>query len=173
MTAEEVAPGAESVPGVDSLTMRPMRWWHIEGAMPLEAKLFGATAWSAAQMWSELARPQRRYYVLTPAVDEGSVVLGYAGVSILAPDADVQTVAVAPSLQGRGWGRRLVSRLVDDAVSAGCTQVMLEVRADNTAALALYEGCGFEVIARRSSYYGSGQDALIMRWRSVAESDLT
>lgn len=154
----------------DVISISPMRWWHIEQAMVWESELFANSAWSAAQMWSELARDQRRYYVLTAAgegTDMPESVLGYAGISILAPDADVQTVAVAPFLQGRGWGRRLVVRLLEDAAESGCTQVMLEVRADNEAALALYEGLGFEVIARRTAYYGAGEDALIMRLRPL------
>lgn len=153
-----------------TIEMHPMRWWHIEQAMLLEAELFAPTAWSAAQMWSELAREQRRYFVLTSGghtADSPETVLGYAGVSILPPDADVQTVAVTPRLQGQGWGRRLVARLIDEAAAAGCAQAMLEVRADNVRALALYEGFGFEVIARRTAYYGPGEDALIMRMRPL------
>lgn len=160
----------------------PMRWWHIEPAMTWERQLFGSTAWSAAQMWSELARDSRRYYVIASDGQDddgahhgaigrigpdGERVLGYAGINLLPPDADVQTVAVAPHLQGRGWARRLLERLLADAEEAGCTQVMLEVRADNVSALGLYERFGFEVIARRTSYYGPGEDALIMRLRPI------
>lgn len=152
------------------IDIQPMRWWHIEEAMTWERELFGSTAWSAAQMWSELARDQRRYYVIV-SDEHGSVregcVLGYAGINLLPPDADVQTVAVAPALRGRGWARRLVERLIEDAAGAGCAQIMLEVRADNAPALRLYERLGFDVIARRTAYYGPGEDALIMRLRPI------
>lgn len=162
------------------INIQPMRWWHIDQAMRWERELFGATAWSAAQMWSELAREQRRYFVLVsdeesdPGADgdhpvTGDIVMGYAGINLLPPDADVQTVAVAPSLQGRGWARRLVEALLNEARRAQCTQILLEVRADNAPAQRLYAGFGFEVIARRTSYYGPGQDALIMRLRPVLE----
>lgn len=161
------------------IEIRPMRWWHIEQAMVWERHLFDSTAWSSAQMWSELAREQRRYYVIVTdeqfgADDQGAfgdgVVVGYAGINLLPPDADVQTVAVAPSLQGRGWARRLVELLIADAAEADCAQILLEVRSDNDRALQLYEGLGFEVIARRSSYYGPGADALIMRLRPIPMS---
>jgi ribosomal-protein-alanine N-acetyltransferase len=161
------------------IEIRPMRWWHIEQAMPLESELFGSTAWSPAQMWSELARDQRRYYVLVsdgnqaagePESNADGVVVGYAGIHLLPPDADVQTVAVAPWLQGQGWARRLVELLIADAASADCSQIMLEVRADNEPALRLYERLGFEVIARRTAYYGPGEDALIMRLRPIPDT---
>ena len=41
-----------------------------------------------------------RYYVVA---DDG-VVQAYGGLWIAAPDADVQTIAVAPGAQGRGLG---------------------------------------------------------------------
>jgi len=42
--------------------------------------------------------------------------------------------------------------------------VMLEVRADNAAALALYGSTGYRVLTRRRGYYRpDGVDALVMR----------
>ena len=122
-------------------------------------------------MWSELSRDQRRYYALIDqdADSDGGAVRGYAGVSILSPESDVQTVAVSSALRGHGWGRRLLSRLIQDACEAGCAQMMLEVSGDNLAAQRLYAGLGFEVVAQRSSYYGPGKDALIMRLRPLSE----
>lgn len=137
----------------------PMRWWHIAPATDLEREVFGDTAWSAAQFWSELARENRRYRVL---LDRDEVV-GYAGLATTPPDADVQTLAVAPRLRGQGWGARLLDQLVDMARETGCTRLLLEVAADNRAAVALYERSGFDAIARRSSYYAPGRDAIIMR----------
>ena len=39
----------------------------------------------------------------------------------------------------------------------------LEVRRGNAAARRLYESLGFEEVGVRRNYYGSGEDALIMR----------
>lgn len=146
----------------------PMRWWHIEQAAALEVQLFGDAAWSAETFWSELARPETRCY--TVALDdraeeraEDQRVSGYAGLMVVGTQADVQTVAVAPSAGGRGLGGRLLRRMLDQARDAGARTVMLEVRADNDRALNLYERNGFERIARRSGYYGPGRDALILR----------
>ena len=35
--------------------LEPMRWWHIEELLPIEADLFGVERWSAAMFWNELA----------------------------------------------------------------------------------------------------------------------
>jgi len=40
---------------------------------------------------------------------------------------------------------------------------MLEVRADNAAAIALYERLRFRAISTRPRYYPDGTDALVMR----------
>jgi len=82
-------------------------------------------------------------------------------------EADVQTIAVATDAQGHGWGRVLLDVLIEDARSCGCAQLMLEVRADNEPAIALYAHAGFEVISTRRSYYGPGEDAVIMRLRPI------
>ena len=39
---------------------------------------------------------------------------------------------------------------------------MLEVRASNMAAVALYEQLGFQHVGRRKGYYADGEDALLM-----------
>jgi ribosomal-protein-alanine N-acetyltransferase len=143
-----------------------MRWWDIEALMPLEQELFGDTAWTAEMFWSELAHPETRWYVV--AEDE-SQALGYAG--LLAPglEADVQTVAVAPSAQGRGVGRMLLDALVEQAQERAATSLLLEVRADNERAIDLYARRGFERIAIRQRYYQPGDiDAWIMRLRPLS-----
>ena len=143
--------------------IRPMRWWDIAAVHALEEQLFPVDRWSVEQFWSELAQPTRRYLVSS----DGGAITGYAGVFVLPPDADVQTIAVAPSAQGSGLGSRLLERLIEIAADAGCHQLMLEVRSDNDSAIALYDRFGFERISSRTDYYGPSIDALIMRLRPL------
>ena len=148
-------------------TLEPMRWWHVESVAAIERAVFGDEAWSAEQFWGELAQPTRRYLV---ACDGGAVV-GFAGLFVLPPDADVQTIAVSAAAQGHGLGRRLLDGLIALAASAGANQLMLEVRADNAPAIALYERRGFERLSVRRDYYAPGADALIMRLRPIGGGD--
>lgn len=141
--------------------LREMRWWDIAEVTELERDLFPTSAWTAAQFWSELAQETRAYVV---AEDDGGIV-GYAGLFVLPPTADVQTIAVASRAQGQGLGSHLLTELIEHAGKADCSEILLEVRADNHAALALYDRHGFVRIATRTSYYGPGQDAVIMRRR--------
>jgi ribosomal-protein-alanine N-acetyltransferase len=149
-----------------------MRWWDVERVMRLERELFGDTAWTPESFWSELAYPVSRYYRVAEgwAEDRGAPaeLLGYAGLMVSGAQADVQTVAVATAAQGRGIGRLLLRDLVAEAGRRGATSLLLEVRADNDAAVALYRGYGFEQIGVRRRYYQPGDvDALVMRLRPV------
>lgn len=142
--------------------MRDMAWTDIERLAELEAELFPHDAWSQATWWSELAGRPRRSYVVEESADGD--LLAYAGLDLGGDVADVMTMAVAPAAQGRGLGRRLLEELVARAEADHAAYLMLEVRADNATARALYGSRGFEVVSVRRRYYQPGDvDAEIMR----------
>jgi ribosomal-protein-alanine N-acetyltransferase len=145
------------------VVLRPMRWWDIPAAFAIESSVFPDYPWTEAGFWSELAGvPQTRYFVVA---EDSSGLVGYAGLLALDHEADVQTVAVRGDRQGRGLGGRLLDDLLAQARLRDCSQVMLEVRADNAPAQAIYLARGFERISLRRGYYGPGLDALVMRVR--------
>jgi ribosomal-protein-alanine N-acetyltransferase len=99
------------------------------------------------------------------------------GVLMLAPgEAQLLNLTVAAPARRRGLGRRLLRRLLDDAVGVGAEQCFLEVRESNHAAIALYLREGFAPVARRAGYYpvpgsdGGREDALVMRRRLGRDS---
>lgn len=131
--------------------------------MRIERSVFPATAWTEGQFWGELARvPNAREYTVGL---RGEDVVGYVGVNLVAPDSDIQTIAVAPEIQHQGLGRRLMEHAFATARSRGCTQMFLEVREDNTPALAMYEHFGFERLQVRRDYYGHGMHGIVMKKR--------
>jgi ribosomal-protein-alanine N-acetyltransferase len=142
-----------------TVELGPMRWWHIDEAMPIEEELFGAEQWTAGMFWSELAAEDRWYRVALA----GDEVLGYAGLCVYPDSAWVQNIAVRRSAQGTGLGARLLDELLAEAARRGAPQVSLEVAAGNTPAQTLYERRGFRVTGVRRGYYQpSGTDALVM-----------
>ena len=113
-------------------------------------------------MREELASPHGRYVVDV----EAGRLLGYGGVRAVAgaPDADIQTIAIAEASRGRGRGRTLLRELLETARERGAREVFLEVRADNPAASALYVSEGFVEIGRRPRYYQPDDvDAIVMK----------
>lgn len=158
----DAVPPASAVPATAARpNVRLMRWWDIDAVSALEPQLFSTTAWSASTFWSELAgAPDTRHYVVA---EEMGQIVGYAGITIYPPEAEVQTIAVAPLQQRHGTGRALLETLLGESVARGCSRMLLEVRADNAAAISLYESFGFVINGRRRDYYGAGHDAVLMQ----------
>lgn len=136
----------------------------LHAIMRLETATFGNDAWSSETMRAELANPNTWYLVaFTP--EEPDIIDAYAGV-LAAPgarEADIHTIAVAPHARRRGLGRTIILTLEREAVKRGATRIFLEVRADNSGALALYRSLDFEELAVREKYYQpDGVDAIVM-----------
>ena len=146
-----------------TIVLRPMRWWDVEEVQVIEADLF-PDPWSVEAFWSELAHvPDTRLFIVA---EEDGAVVGYGGLVATAGTADVQTLAVARDMQGTGLGARLLDTLLTEARTRQAREVLLEVRAENTAAQALYARVGFERIGIRRGYYRpGGTDALVLRLR--------
>ena len=72
----------------------------------------------------------------------------------------IYSVVVAPAARGLGIGQRLVEALHEIARTEGCDRVTLEVRADNTAARALYAKLGYRALVQLPGYYEDGSDGL-------------
>lgn len=100
--------------------------------------------------------------------DIGGCVVAYAIQAIAASEAHILNLCVAPEWRRCGLARRLLSVLLDDARTRFVERVFLEVRPSNTAAIALYESAGFQVIGRRIGYYPAAagrEDAVVMSLR--------
>lgn len=147
------------------VTLRAARWRDITTMAAIDAELFTSDAWSAELFWSELAGvPHVRWYrVAIDTSADGEEILGYVGLAVSGETADVQTIAVRAQAQGRGLGGALLDALIVEACTRGCTEILLEVRADNLAARALYARRALSEIAVRRRYYADGCDALILR----------
>ena len=74
------------------------------------------------------------------------------------------TVGVAPGYRRRGIATQLLGALLDVARAQGARSVLLEVRASDDGAQALYARAGFVPIGRRRHYYvAEREDAVVMR----------
>ena len=108
---------------------------------------------------TELARSYARLLVA-----RGPEPLGFLLAWRAADELHLTDLGVRESSRRRGVGRRLVSALADEARASAARVVLLEVRASNAAALALYAGIGFTELDRRAHYYAdTGEDAVVMQ----------
>lgn len=95
----------------------------------------------------------------------GSIINGYAIMSVAAGEAHILNLCVHPECQQMGYGRRLLNALLVKSEEVGVERVFLEVRPSNNIAIRLYRSAGFEQIGVRPSYYqaiGGREDAVIL-----------
>jgi len=146
--------------------VRRMQPGDVEAVAAIEAVTF-PVPWSQTAFAEDLEAPGRVWLV---AEDAGEVV-GYAGGWLLDDEAHVMNIAVAEEYRGRGLGRALLAALRARLAAAGARRITLEVRPDNTEAIALYESFEMHSVGVRANYYAeTGEDAMIM-WGDVAVSE--
>lgn len=107
----------------------------------------------------ELTRPWSR---LRAARDEGGTLLGYTLFWHVVDELHLLNVAVAVPCRRRGIGRALMADLLQYARQHDVVRILLEVRASNAGAIALYESLGFERFNVRAGYYADGEDGVEM-----------
>lgn len=121
-----------------------------------------AHPWSKKLIEQDMDNPNCYYAV---GVDDG-VVLGYAGMTVIADEANITNIAVHPKHRRKGIGKVLLARLIEICEDNNFLLITLEVRRSNIAAIALYESLGFLTEGERKNYYSdNGEDALIMTRR--------
>ncbi|MCL3819744.1 ribosomal protein S18-alanine N-acetyltransferase [Aeromicrobium wangtongii] len=135
---------------------RPADAHDVAAIVAIEQACFGASAWSERLVADEIASD--RHIVLVS--DDAA---GYGAISLAGDVADLDRIAVLPQFRGRGLARELLTDLVDRARDLGAERMLLEVAADNTAAIGLYEAHGFDTISTRRGYYAGGVDARVMQ----------
>lgn len=142
----------------DGLAIRALSPSHADAVSVLEIEIFGAEAWSRAQVEEELASPWTIYL----GAFDGARLVGYAGAKG-GVEGDLMTLAVLATHRGTGLGRALAERLLEEVASRGMRKIFLEVRESNRAARGLYANLGFKEIGVVADYYRSPpEDAVTM-----------
>ena len=121
--------------------------------------------WYAVRLWFSLQRRLRLNHVLVATTHNGEVVgsvevqtpqyMQRRAQGVYTPEQLAKlkpylaSLAVREDVRGRGIGRELVEAAVEAVRSSSYTgkYMLLGVEDNNTAAVRLYEGCGFETIS--------------------------
>lgn len=94
--------------------------------------------------------------------EQGSELVGYCLVLMNAATrlARIYSIAVSPTVRGRGVGEQLVREAEKEAVEADRIIMRLEVREDNAGAINLYKRLGYRQFGTYRDYYEDHGDAL-------------
>jgi ribosomal-protein-alanine N-acetyltransferase len=147
--------------------IRRMLAADIGRVMEIAAGLEHAPRWPQSTYTSALATEAVPRRICLVAEDsESSGVAAFAVASLIGPQAELESIAVAAAHQRRGMARRLFAALLAEFEAAGVTEVLLEVRASSLPALRLYLSLGFTETGRRPGYYADPvEDAILLGLR--------
>lgn len=143
-----------------SVKIVPMTADHLEELEKLERICF-SRPWSRKMLAEELENQCAAFLVAEDSVS--GRVLGYAGLMVVADEGYITNVAVFPEYRRQGIAAQILQVFVQFAAANHLAFLTLEVRPSNAAAIALYQGFGFEEVGRRKNYYDlPKEDALIL-----------
>ena len=153
---------------MNNIKIVPMNADHLESLERLERICF-SRPWSRKMLAEELENQCAAFLVAEDAVTDD--VLGYAGLLVAADEGYITNVAVFPEQRRRGIAGQLLQVFLNFAETNHLAFLTLEVRPSNTAAIALYQGFGFQEAGRRKNYYDlPKEDALILTRRFDEEA---
>ncbi len=143
---------------------------HIEPALAADAETVARLhaqgfyrGWPREEFAAYIAGPDTPVYV---ACDKRRRIAGFAMLRLAADEAELMTIAVDPKWRKKGVGLALMRALLEDLRMTAARRLLLEVAADNAAALRLYGKLGFVQVAERRGYYarpdGAPATALVM-----------
>lgn len=140
----------------------------VQTVANIEAIVQPQDAWSY-QTLLELLEQDSINMLIVYAQDKSakSNVIGYCLYQMVFEQAEILRIGTHPDYQRQGIASQIIDKLHKVLQSNQVESLLLEVRADNHAAIALYEKQAFAVIHRRKGYYQSPNqsavDALIMQ----------
>lgn len=147
--------------------------WMIEPAtidaladiLQIEEACFSAP-WTRKMIEVELSGNPFAHFLLARRRGGGAsvgLIVGYLCYWIVFEEVRLMNLAVIESMRHRGIARSLVMAALQTGLSQSAHRAVLEVRASNEAAKALYHALGFHDLAVRSKYYSNPvEDALLM-----------
>ena len=134
----------------------------IEAIVGLESESF-TNPWTRETLVWELRNSDvTRVFVLR---DDGGKMLAFCVCWVIFDELHINTLAVTPGARRTGLATFLLRAVMAEAAQAGALKATLEVRASNTAALALYSRLGFHVAAQRPRYYTHPEEDALILWR--------
>lgn len=129
----------------------------------------GLSRWGWDAYRTELDKPEAVMLVARPGVSEllnGRAVAGFVAARMGAGELHINNIGVREEARRLGLGRVLLGLALELAAREGAREAVLEVRAGNAAAQALYRRLGFVTVGERRKYYRDPvEDAVLMTRR--------
>jgi ribosomal-protein-alanine N-acetyltransferase len=97
-------------------------------------------------------------------------IAGYILALVKRTKAKVYSIGVSHAFRGKKIASKLLKIIMTELNSMNFKQIVLEVRTDNKAAIALYLNFGFEIKKTVPLFYRDGCDAYIMEFGNTGKT---
>ena len=148
--------------------IRPMTNGDIDAIVAIASSLPDAPHWTRSSYEAVFAPNSSPSRIALVAEVSDSRIAGFLLASLIPPQAELESIAVAVDFQRRGVARRLFEAICQELPNRNCSEILLEVRPSNFAARAYYRSLGFSETARRPAYYANPVEDAILMNRSVS-----
>lgn len=132
----------------------------LDALVRLEAVGFASDRFTEEQIEYLVTRAHASVFVLEQdgVVAGGAYMLWRRSLKL----GRLYNIVLDPGFQGKGFGSRLLTECEIEAARRGCEEISLEVRTDNTTAIAFYRKYGYQDSAVLDDYYEDGSTGLRM-----------
>lgn len=141
----------------DHVKIVPANSVHLDRIVEIEELCFPCP-WKWEFFAQELQYPNRYHRVL---ISNGCLA-GYLFSYYVHPEIHISKIAVHPDYQNRQYATRMMDQFSSFCRLKKITDISLEVRTTNTAAIQFYKNWNLSVVGVRKRYYDDGEDAYIM-----------
>ncbi len=146
------------------ILFKALEYGYIDQVMEMEQEAY-PEPWPRHMFVNDINNPDAHFYV---AFLEGRMI-GYVSFQRELDEAHITTLTVHSDFRGRGFGRRILLFILNEAAAKGADYATLEVRETNHRAQNLYMSMNFMSVGRIRAYYPkTGEDAIVMECSLVA-----
>jgi ribosomal protein S18 acetylase RimI-like enzyme len=148
-----------------AITIRKGRLADLDRLVAIENAAFEGDRLTRRSLRAHLTKPTVSLLVAEAEVGGFAQVIGYALIAFRKDSRKARLYSIASDPEyrigsGRGLGRLLLAACETEAARRGAEALVLEVRADNARAIALYDQRGYVKFGTIPDYYEDGAAAV-------------
>jgi ribosomal protein S18 acetylase RimI-like enzyme len=144
-----------------AITIRRGRLADLDRLVAIENAAFEGDRLTRRSLRAHLTKNTVSLLVAEAEVGAFAQVIGYALIAFRSDSKKARLYSIASDPQHRlGLGRLLLAACEEEAARRGAQSLVLEVRADNARAIALYEERGYAKFGTTADYYQDGASAV-------------
>ena len=113
--------------------------------------------WSVDMLKSELMGEKKSYLV----AKQNDEIVGFAGFMRNFLEIEIMNIVVKKECRGKGIGKMLLQKMIENAKNDGAQEIFLEVNENNKIARQLYQNAEISEVGKRKNYYNQ-ESAIVM-----------